>query len=384
MLADAVTNQDVEVAHHVIDEQVQKLRAPRAYGVLDDTADLGPGDERAKRFADVAYLGAGKTLREVWADWMLTCDLTPGTKAKYKRAFDEFLSFLAVPDTVPNAVTFEQTRAYVDWLNTKATNAKGEPLDPETKQGRALALASFWKHLEQTQRVPRGLNLWHGHVFVGARDKGRQQQKEREFTPEEMLMVVDGPERGDGATYTKRTLLQLLALGFYIGARIEEICSRKVEDFDNIKGGYLMHVRDAKTRAGVRDLPILHAIPVAVIRERIGKRKDGFLFDEFVPGGPDNKRSWQVDKAMNDYLRDDLKLPKGVRFHSTRHSFATRMEECTVDTRWAARYFGHSVPGLMGKRYSHAKVLREVAHAIRYPAKVERAFAKALAIHGQK
>ena len=60
-------------------------------------------------------------------------------------------------------------RAYVEWLNTKAKNAKGEPLDPETKQGRVGALSSFWRdYLEHHQLVPKGSNPWRGHTFTEA------------------------------------------------------------------------------------------------------------------------------------------------------------------------------------------------------------------------
>jgi integrase len=329
----------------------------------------------------VDFARAGKTLREAWADWMLACDFTPGTKAKYGRAFDDLLSYLSVPDVVPSAVTYEQAAAYVAWLNTKATNAKGEPLDPETKQGRAMALSSFWGHLEQGQLVPRGSNPWRNHSFTGARQKARRQKDERPFTPEEMLALIGGPERGDNSTYTKRTMLQLHALGFYTGARLDEICARTVDDFDKCKGGYVMHIRESKSPAGVRSLPILHSIPVAVIRERIGKRKGGLLFTEFVAGGPDGKRSWQIQKAMGDYRRT-LGFPKGVNFHSTRHSFATVMEKYGVDPRWVERYFGHKPPGLIGKVYAKGaeESLRKVAQAVKYSGTVERAFAKALGV----
>src|SRR5439155_10291304 len=121
------------------------------------------------------------------------------------------------------------------------------------------------------------------------------------------------------------------------GARLDELCSRRIGDFDRVKGGYVMHIRDAKTPDGLRDLPVLHPIPVAVIRERIGKRKDGFLFAELAPGGPDNKRSWQVQKAMGRYRRI-LELPMGVNFHSTRRTFATVMERRGVNQHWATRY----------------------------------------------
>lgn len=370
MLAEAELEQDPHAhakAQYLADRKYEELLA------------LDPA--RAKRFAEYTALGATRTLREAFEDWLPISDLSAGTQAKYRRAFDEFLGFLTTPDVVPNAITRDHARLYVIWLNTKATSAKHEPLDPATKKGRVLALASFWKYLAHADLIEQdSAGIWHGHTLTGAKEKARRKPKERDWTPDEMISLAKGPERGEGATYTKRTILELCALGFYTGARIEEICSRKVEDFEPIKGGYVMHIREAKTPAGVRDLPILHPIPVGVIKRRIAKRKDGWLFAELVPGGHDNKRSWQVDKAINDYLRGDLKLPEGVRFHQTRHSFATRMEERAIDSRWADRYFGHAAQGLMGKRYSHAKVLEHVAKAISYPPKVEQAFKAALGI----
>ena len=363
--------------------ELDSLLADRAREIAP-AGEHEPADPKAEVEAMrlVHAARGGKTLREAWDDWQRTSDFTPGTKAKYQRAFDEFMAFLAIPNVIPGEITFDHARLYVEWLNTSATNAKGEAMDPGTKKGRVLTMASFWKHLQHTQGIARGLNIWHGHPLTGAKEKARRKAKERDWTPAEMIALANGPERGEHATYTKRTILELCALGFYTGCRIEELCARTVEDFEPIKGGYLLHIRKAKTPAGVRDLPILNPIPVAVIRRRIGKRTDpeAFLFAELVSGGPDGKRSWQVDKAINDYLRDDLKLPEGVRFHQTRHSFATRMEEAAIDPRWAERYFGHSVAGLMGKRYSHAKVLQQVAKAIRYPAKVEQAFRRALGI----
>ena len=363
-------------------ELIDDLLVDRADEIAPSGEDQ-PADPRrlAEALRFLSFARADKTLREAWADWMHTCDLTPGTKKKYARAFDELLSFLSVRDTVPNAVTAEQARAYVDWINTKATNAKGEPLDPETKRARALALSSFWRYLAHSQLVPHGFNPWRGHAFTGARQKARQEKKERAFTPEEMLALIHGPERGEGATYSKHTILQLHALGFYTGARLDELCSRRVEDFEKIKGGYLMRIREAKTPDGVRDLPVLHPIPVAVIRERIGKRKDGFLFTEFVSGGPDEKRSWQIQKAMGDYRRT-LGVPEGVNFHSTRRTFATVMERLAINHVWAQRYFGHRPHDLMAAVYAAVapESLRKVAQVVKYPAKVETAFRKALAI----
>jgi len=374
MLANAANTEDRDAVDDALADRAFAIAARGEHDQADPEREAA-----AQRLVDFAR--AGKTLREAWADWMLSCDLTPGTKAKYGRAFEELLSFLDVRDAVPNAVTGEQARGYVDWLNTKATNAKGEPLDPETKRARALALSSFWRYLEHSQLVPHGFNPWPGHVFTGARQKARQEKKERAFCREEMLALIHGPERDEGSTYTKRTMLELHVLGFYTAARLDELCSRRIGDFDRVKGGYVMHIRDAKTPDGLRDLPVLHPIPVAVIRERIGKRKDGFLFAELAPGGPDNKRSWQVQKAMGRYRRI-LELPMGVNFHSTRRTFATVMERRGVNQQWATRYFGHKPEGMMAAVYAQVSPenLRKVALEVRYPAKVEQALRKALSV----
>ena len=353
-------------------------------GLIRDRAyviEAKAGEDRALNFAAIAFDTKGKTLREAFGDWLDAEEFRGGTKAKYTRALEELLSYLDVSDAVPMAVTMERARGYVDWLNTKGKTPKGTPLDPATKRARVNALSGFWKYMERRQLVPHEVSLWTRHEIAGSRQKRREVPKERPYKAEEIIALCDGPERKENAHYTKRTAIELTALGLYTGCRLEELCVRTLVEVEPIKGGYMLHIRDAKSAAGNRDLPVVHPIAVAVIKRRIGKRTDPreYLFADFVPGGPDNKRSWQVQKALGDYRRD-VGLPPGVNFHSTRKSFATRMEELRVDQRWAERYFGHKPPGIMAKVYSRPEVLLNVAKAIKYPAPVEKALRTALGV----
>ena len=355
-------------------------------GLITDRAE----EIEAKRGTHVAKLFAAKafgktTIRGAWDVWTPICDLTPGTIAKLKRALDEFLGFLARVDALPNEITADDAHRYVAWLNTKATNAKGEPLDPDTKQARVGSLSTIWqKALERKGLAPKGtFAIWQGHEFTGARDKAVAKKKERPFTPDELIRVSHGPEVGNNATYTKRTMLELTALALYTGARIEELCARKVSDLVPIRGGYTLSIYGGKTRAATRDLPVLHPIPVAIIKRRIGKRTDdpsAYLFPDLVPGGHDNKRSWQVDKAIGRYFRGPIGLPEGVRFHSARANFITVMEEKGIDERWTQRYVGHTQKALIAKVYADPEVLRKVARAIRYRSHVESALKAALGV----
>jgi integrase len=159
------------------------------------------------------------------------------------------------------------------------------------------------------------------------------------------------------------------------------MCERTLGDVERIQGGYMLHIRKSKTVAGVRSIPILHPIPVAILRGRIGKRaeKDAQLFTEFIPGGPMSQLSWHVQKALGRY-RDRIGLPAEVDQHSTRRQFATQVERLGIDPLAAERYFGHKPAGLMRGLYAkgNEEAMREVAKAISYPAKIETALSSAL------
>ena len=97
------------------------------------------------------------------------------------------------------------------------------------------------------------------------------------------------------------------------------------------------------------------------------------LFPECRPGGPDNKLSWHVQKALGRD-RDRLSFGPETDFHSTRRTFMSMMENSGADVVHVQRYVGHRVPTLMHSVYSDGasrESLLKVAHCVRYTAKVE-------------
>jgi len=93
-------------------------------------------------------------------------------------------------------------------------------------------------------------------------------------------------------------------------------------------GGLVVKVRDAKTKAGNRDIPVVHPAALRLLRTRVERQTEptAWLFSECQPGGPDMKQSLHLQKTLGQD-RDRLKLDLTAVFHTTRATFITRLEE---------------------------------------------------------
>jgi len=91
-----------------------------------------------------------------------------------------------------------------------------------------------------------------------------------------------------------------------------------------------------------------------------------------VPGGPDNKTSWHVSKAMGKD-RDRLALSE-VTFHSTRGTFMALQENAGTNVVHVQRYVGHVIDTVMHRDYSKGstvETLTTIAKVVRYSEAVE-------------
>ena len=171
----------------------------------------------------------------------------------------------------------------------------------------------------------------------------------------------------------------LLILGLYTGARLNELCSLLVKDV-SIEGhdAATLVIREGKTDAAARTLAVTHWVALEVLKRRTdGKRPGGQLFDELLPGGTDGKPSVQASKAFTRYRRE-CGVPDGTDYHSLRRTFLTLMEHKGTDYVAVARFVGHQVPTMMHAVYSSGAsraALLKVGDAVRYGAEVERAVA---------
>jgi integrase len=176
-------------------------------------------------------------------------------------------------------------------------------------------------------------------------------------------------------TFTPRytaTLHDLVRLALVTGARLGELCALRTSDVHHREDGWWITIREGKTAAAVREVPIHDS--AAHVLERRRKSADGFLFEGLVPGGPDRKRSWSVSKAFGRYTK---KLGLGDQrqvFHSLRKTFVEAMEAQEVPESTVKLIIGHKRLSLTYGHYSRGERvnLRKAINKLQYPSAVMR------------
>jgi integrase len=159
-------------------------------------------------------------------------------------------------------------------------------------------------------------------------------------------------------------LVDLIILGAYTGARIEEICSLKIT---NVHSNQL-HIEDAKTDAGWREIPI-HSKIVSLVGRLKGESMDGYL----LSGLTFNKygdRSNAIGKRFGR-LKTACGYDRNYVFHSFRKSVATQLENAGIPENVTARLLGHELNTMSYGLYSGGLsygVLRDAVEHISWSA----------------
>lgn len=348
-------------------------------GVIQDLAieaahamEKEHGSEAASMAYKLAIRPDRLTLREALTERHKGATTRQQTKAAEVKALDDLLKFLRLPDCLPESVTDKRAAAYVDALND------GD-LAHATKKGRLSCLGRLWSMKKvKAQLSERAPNPWQGHEVKGQRRSTEETDEEtgRNWTEAEIVKVFAAPDPKDKRrrTYTRQLFRELHAVGLITGMRLDEITSLRPLDVTSMAGGIVLNVRKAKTVAGVRAIPVVHPVVVAIIKGRAAAQTDikGLIFSECASGGPDNKTSWHVSKAMGKD-RDKLALHE-VTFHSTRGTFMALQENAGSNVVHVQRYVGHVIDTVMHKDYSKGstvETLTAVAKVVRYPVAVE-------------
>ena len=207
----------------------------------------------------------------------------------------------------------------------------------------------FWKYLGKKKLVPKSLEVFTDVVEAPQRGNNN---KRSYFTPEDFRRLLE-------ASQDDSSLNDLIRLGAYTGARIEEICSLKVSDTNTDKGYFT--ITASKTEAGIRQIPIHPAIKQLVAR-LIETSSDGFL----LSGLTNNKygdRSNAIGKRFGR-LKNSLGYGRELVFHSFRRGVATQFESAKVPEVLAARILGHDFPTMSFGIYSGGADLETLREAI--------------------
>ncbi len=170
---------------------------------------------------------------------------------------------------------------------------------------------------------------------------------------------LDRKARVDRQGIGRRAVLATLALG---GLRIGELCALRRRDVDLTVP--CLHIRDAKTAAGVRVVQMVPGL-VDELSNHLANRPDSDL-DDFVfatasgkPRDKDNVRNRvllpAVKQANAQLVEDDeAPLPDGLTLHSLRRTFASILIALGEDPAYVMDQIGHTDAHLTLRLYAKA------------------------------
>jgi integrase len=181
--------------------------------------------------------------------------------------------------------------------------------NPKSIATRLGALSSLWVFLHQQLAAPLGRNPWQGHRVSSQKQKDgprsrKSPEDERAFTEAELVALLHGTDRSRKWQVYPR-VRDLLLLGLYTGARLNELCSLLVKDVIITKeareSSALLLIREGKTAADTRTLAVTHWAALQMLQRRIeGKEPTTQLLEELTPGGPDGKLSWTGIQGLHE------------------------------------------------------------------------------------
>jgi len=179
--------------------------------------------------------------------------------------------------------------------------------------------------------------------------------------PEQLIALLDAAEG------TGRLLLAILAGA---GLRIGEALALRWQHVD--LGTRSLHVTDAKTAKGIREVHVTPALHRELARARVarGPQPSDFVIAT-ATGHKHNPSNLRRDVLAPAVAAANLELAKlgiapigHITFHSLRRTYASLRCACGDDVRYTADQLGHEDPRFTLKVYAQATKRRERLNAV--------------------
>lgn len=303
------------------------------------------GYQHAKAFADMAT-GKATPIAPLIAPWEASI---AGLAAKTKALYVPIVTKMAAKFKTLEAIDRKSVKAWI--IEMQASGLSGSTIQ------RALgACQNFWEYLQARDIVDEDATPFKGHKVK------TKKQSYKPFKPAEVVTLWKlAADRHD------QPLSDLIKLGAYTGARIEELCQTKVEHLTKHNSILLP---GTKTAAALREVPIHSAIK-GLINGLAKASTDGYL----IPSTANNKLGNRSDPHSKAFGR--LKGELGYAgdrthaFHSIRGTLVTMLENAGVPEGVVADIVGHEKQTITFGLYSggnELEVKRKALEKAKYPA----------------
>lgn len=289
----------------------------------------------------------------------------PSTYARKGGMLSEFKEWLQ-DDPDVNEITRKVTGRYVSAVLV------GNGKHPKTNRDTITGLSGFFNWMIRRGAYDHA-NPWTGlGQTINGSTRGSAKLQPRRWTDKELKALFKSIPAGP-----QYYLREMCAIAAYTGMRQNEIAELEVTDID-LKAKTI-HISEGKTQSSVRTVPI-HSKLLPVIKQLVGKRTDGYLFENFKPAGRDKKRGHEFSKRFgywrNQRFPDTVHTDTAtghtrseVNFHSFRRSFINACELAGIPEPTTKQIVGHAKSSLTYGTYSTGvdmKLLREAVEKVDY------------------
>lgn len=240
------------------------------------------------------------------------------------------------------------------WMEQLEDNDKGI-----SSQKRILSFVrNYWKYLQSHDIVAPENDPFSGVLTIKKSKKSSATSSWKPFKDEEVVSLWKmASEKKD------HKLRDLILLGAYTGARIEELCSLKKSE---VTKDYF-EIADAKTEAGIRIVPI-HSELIATVKRLKKESEDDYLIGGLTFNKYDD-RSNAIGKRFGR-MKKAMGFGDQFVFHSIRKTFTTQLENAGINENLAADIVGHEKPRITFGLYSGGaslKTMKEAIEKVKYP-----------------
>lgn len=217
------------------------------------------------------------------------------------------------------------------WLDSLGVESK-------TKAQYITAGATFWKwamkyDAQWREDYKGAVNPFEHHELPQLRGRARADTQRVDFSLSELAQLHSA-----AVTEGNNALADLILLGTYTGARIEELCQLRTEHVITDDGVQSFDIVDSKTVAGIRVVPV-HPALTSVVQRLMADSKDGYL----VPSNSKNQYGNRSDLHSKAFGRLKKSQGFGSRhvFHSIRMTAITQLWRAEVAAPLIAELVGH-------------------------------------------
>ncbi|MEZ8826149.1 site-specific integrase [Vibrio amylolyticus] len=156
-------------------------------------------------------------------------------------------------------------------------------------------------------------------------------------------------------------------LGYYTGARLNELCQLYRDDVIQIDDLWCLHIRSTREDQRLKNINSERIIPLHSKLIEMGfvefatKSDTRRVFDELSL-----KRDGYGTVASKWFgrFKKSLRFTKGHDFHSFRHTFATQLKHSSINVHTAADLLGHTCSNISYERYGKSQKISLLKAAI--------------------